>query len=30
MIAEAAVFVPQTDPDVADTGNYTLPEKAEM
>ena len=30
VIAEAAVFVPQTDPDVADAGNYTLPEKAEM
>ena len=30
VIAEAAVFVPQTDPDVADAGNYTLPEKAEL
>ena len=31
VIAEAAVFVPQTDPDdAADTGNYTLPEKAEL
>ena len=29
-LAETAVFVPQTDPDVADAGNYTLPEKAEM
>ena len=29
--AETAAFVPQTDPDqVPDTGNYTLPEKAEM
>ena len=27
---ETAAFVPQTDPDVADTGNYTLPEKAEL
>ena len=30
VIAEAAVFVPQTDPDMADTGNYTLPEKAAL
>ena len=30
VIAEAAVFVPQTDPDVADAGNYTLPEQAEL
>ena len=31
VITEAAVFVPQTDPDdAADAGNYTLPEKAEM
>ena len=30
VIAEAAVFVPQTDPDVADAGNYTLPEKAAL
>ena len=30
VIAEAAVFVPQTDPDIADAGNYTLPEKTEM
>ena len=31
VIAEAAVFVPQTDPDdAADAGNYTLPEKAEL
>lgn len=30
VIAEAAVFVPQTDPDIADAGNYTLPEKAEL
>ena len=30
VIAEAAVFVPQTAPDIADAGNYTLPEKAEM
>ena len=30
-LSEAAVFVPQTDPDqVKNTGNYTLPEKAEM
>ena len=30
-LSEAAVFVPQTDPDqVENTGNYTLPEKAEM
>ena len=27
VIAEAAVFVPQTDPDIADAGNYTLPER---
>ena len=31
VITEAAVFVPQTDPDdAADAGNYTLPEKAEL
>ena len=31
VIAEAAVFVPQTDPDdAADTGNYTLPEQAAL
>ena len=30
LIAEAAVFVPQTDPDIADAGNYTLPEKAAL
>ena len=31
VITEAAVFVPQTDPDdAADAGNYTLPEKTEM
>ena len=30
VIAEAAVFVPQTDPDVADAGNYTLPEQAAL
>ena len=31
VIAEAAVFVPQTDPDdAADAGNYTLPEKAAL
>ena len=30
-LSEAAIFVPQTDPDqVENTGNYTLPEKAEM
>ena len=30
-LSEAAVFVPQTDSDqVENTGNYTLPEKAEM
>ena len=30
-LSEAAVFVPQTDPDqVENTGNYTLPEKAAM
>ena len=30
-LAEAAVFVPQTDPDdAADTGNYTLPEMAAL
>jgi len=29
-LAETAVFVPQTDPEVVDTGNYTLPEKAEL
>lgn len=31
LIAEAAVFVPQTGPDdAADAGNYTLPEKAAL
>ena len=31
VIAEAAVFIPQTDPDdAADTGNYTLPEQAAL
>ena len=29
-LAEATVFIPQTDPDVADAGNYTLPEIAEL